>query len=83
MSQRGCTVYDLGRTARDNSGLMDFKYRWGAEQHPLPYYYYPQVAGLASTNEKSWKYRLLTSCWQRLPLSLAEALGTLIYAHLG
>jgi lipid II:glycine glycyltransferase (peptidoglycan interpeptide bridge formation enzyme) len=83
----GCTngyqTLDMGRTSRGNEGLMEFKRRWGAEPEPLPYYYYPQVAGLASTSEASWKFRVLTSCWKRLPLPVAATLGGKLYRHLG
>jgi hypothetical protein len=50
---------------------------------PLPYYYYPHIAGLAATAESSWKYRLLTTCWKLLPLSIAGSLGGCLYKHLG
>ena len=83
----GCTqgyqTFNLGRTARDNEGLMEFKRRWGAIMEPLPYYYYPDMAGLAATAESSWKYRLLTSGWKRLPLGVAGPLGGYLYKHLG
>ena len=84
---QGCTqgyqTLDLGRTACTNEGLMEFKRRWGASMEPLPYYYYPQVAGLAATSESSLKFRLLTACWKKLPLSVAGALGNCLYKHLG
>jgi len=79
----GCQTLDMGRTACDNQGLMEFKRRWGALKEPLPYYYFPHVAGLASTSESSWKYRLLTTCWKQLPLPLAGSLGGYLYKHLG
>jgi lipid II:glycine glycyltransferase (peptidoglycan interpeptide bridge formation enzyme) len=83
----GCTqgyqTLDMGRTACDNQGLMEFKRRWGAIKEPLPYYYYPQMAGLASTSENSWKFRLLTACWKKLPLAVAGPLGGYLYKHLG
>ena len=50
---------------------------------PLPYYYYPDVAGLAATSESSWKFRLLTACWKQLPLAVAGPLGGRLYKHLG
>lgn len=81
--EQGFARFDMGRTARDNSGLVGFKKSWGAVEEPLPYYYYPQIAGLASTAETSWKYRLLTGAWRRLPLPVAGALGGAIYRHLG
>lgn len=80
---QGYKTLDLGRTARDNQGLMEFKRRWGASMEPLPYYYFPNVQGLAATSETSWKFRVLTSCWKRLPLSVAGPLGGLLYKHLG
>lgn len=79
----GYQTLDLGRTARANQGLMEFKRRWGAIEEPLPYYYYPHVAGLAATSEQSWKFRLLSTCWKRLPLQIAGPLGGYFYKHLG
>jgi len=81
--QAGYTCLDLGRTARDNEGLLRFKRGWGGVEEPLTYYYAPRSAGLAATSEHSWKYRLLTSAWRRLPLPVAEALGGRFYRHLG
>jgi len=72
-----------GRTARDNKGLMQFNHNWAAIEKPLPYYYYPRMAGLAATSESSARYHLLTSCWKRLPLHVAGPLGGYLYKHLG
>jgi FemAB-related protein (PEP-CTERM system-associated) len=82
-STHGYDMFDLGRTARDNPGLMRFKRHMGAIMEPLPYYYYPRTAGLAAPSERSWKYRLLTGCWRRLPLQVAEPFGGYLYRHLG
>ena len=83
----GCTQgykqFSFGRTACDNEGLMEFKRRWGAIKEPMPYYYYPQTAGLATTSESSWKYRLLTNCWRKLPIAITAPLGGYLYRHLG
>lgn len=80
---KGYTVFDMGRTARDNQGLMEFKRKWGASADPLPYYYSPRIAGLASTAESSRKYQIMTACWKRLPLPVASTLGGMLYKHLG
>jgi lipid II:glycine glycyltransferase (peptidoglycan interpeptide bridge formation enzyme) len=83
-STHGYDIIDLGRTARANPGLMRFKRHMGAIMEPLPYYYYPRTAGLTATSERSWKYRLLTGCWRRLPLQrVAAPLGGALYKHLG
>lgn len=80
---QGYVTLDLGRTARDNDGLMEFKHRLGAVADPLPYYYYPRVAGMAATAETSWRAQALTACWRRLPLWLSEPVGGHLYEHLG
>lgn len=82
-TSKGYQFFDMGRTARDNQGLMEFKRKWGATADPLPYYYWPQVAGLASTSESSRSYQILTACWKRLPLPVAATLGGMLYKHLG
>jgi CelD/BcsL family acetyltransferase involved in cellulose biosynthesis len=79
----GYRLLDLGRTACENQGLMEFKRRWGAVKEPLPYYYHPAKAGLVSTSETSLKYRLLTACWRRLPLRVSAPLGGYLYRYLG
>lgn len=81
--EQGCTRLDMGRTARDNEGLMEYKRRWGAIAEPMPYYYYPAMKGLASTSESSSKFRLLTACWRALPLPVAGFLGGHLYRHMG
>src|SRR5712692_5207026 len=81
--RQGYQTLDLGRTAQDHEGLMEFKRRWGAIKEPLPYYYYPRPAGLAATPESNWKSRLLTSCWRKLPMPVAGVLGGYFYKHLG
>lgn len=80
---QGYQMLDLGRTARDNEGLMEFKRRWGAIPEPLPYYYYPQMTGLAATSESSTKFHVLTACWKQLPVQIAGPLGGILYRHLG
>jgi FemAB-related protein (PEP-CTERM system-associated) len=82
-SEHGYQTLDLGRTAIENEGLMEFKRRWGASPEALPYYYYPRKAGLAATSENSWRFRLLTACWSKLPLTLTGSLGSVLYKHLG
>jgi hypothetical protein len=81
--RQGYQMLVHGRTARANTGLMEFNKHWAAVEEPLPYYYYPGKAGFAATSEDSWKYKMLTSCWRRFPLSLSGPLGGYFYRHLG
>ncbi len=81
--QHGYQLLDLGRTAYESQGLMQFKRSWGAVEEASPYYYFPAIAGLASTPESSRKYQLLTRCWRRMPLQISAPLGGFLYRHLG
>jgi FemAB-related protein (PEP-CTERM system-associated) len=80
--ERGYRYFDFGRTAPDNAGLMEFKRQWGAAFLPLPYYYWPNRDGFVSEAEASWKHRLFTSLWRRLPLPATAVLGPPLYRHL-
>ena len=85
--QSGCEKrfkwLDFGRTSPDNQGLMDFKKRWGTCEIPTPYFYFPEVRGISNTEERSFKYRLITNFCRRAPNSLNEWGGRLLYRHLG
>jgi hypothetical protein len=49
MIKRACSegtrYFDFGLTPPENTGLMQFKTRWGAEDRVLNYFYYPDVKG--------------------------------------
>ncbi len=74
---------DMGRTARANEGLMEFKRRWGAQQEEMPYYYYPRMNGLAAESENSRKVQFIRNSWRKLPLQVSGPLGGFLYKHLG
>ncbi len=79
---RGYRCFDFGRTAPDNEGLMEFKRQWGATFVPLPYFYWPGRGGFVSESEGSWKHRLFTMAWRRLPLPVTAVVGPPLYRHL-
>ncbi len=75
---------DFGRTARSNPGLGSFKKRWGADPVALPYYFAPAGSGGVSVaDDSSFKYRVLTSTFRRLPIGLSAWLGARIFRHFG
>jgi FemAB-related protein (PEP-CTERM system-associated) len=79
---QGYRFFDFGRTAPDNEGLVEFKRQWGAQFLPLPYFYYPNRDGFVSEAEASWKHRLFTSVWRKLPVNATAVLGPPLYRHL-
>jgi len=77
---RGCRSFDFGRSTVD-SGTYRFKQQWGAEPVPLHWYRWEREPSghEVSTGERSGKaMQLATAIWQRLPLSVANAVGPLI-----
>ena len=79
----GLKYLDLGRASPDNQGLIRFKRLWGANEIELPYYYWPTVKGITSTEEKDVKYRMITSVMRRMPTTISRVAGKLLYKHLG
>jgi hypothetical protein len=80
--ERGYRYFDFGRTAPDNEGLMEFKRQWGAQFLPLPYFYHPNRSGFVSETGASWKHRLFTSAWRKLPVGVTAVVGPPLYRHL-
>ena len=73
--------FDLGRSDRDNLGLLVFKDRWGAVRTPLTYLRYP-VRGpshiLGGRQARIGKY-----VWSHAPGSVLALAGRVLYKHLG
>ena len=75
-------MFDFGRSSRD-AGTYRFKKQWGAEPEQLHWHYCLRPGmEMPRLNPDNPKFRLATKIWQRLPLSLANALGPHIVRHL-
>ena len=74
--------FDFGRTPWDDRGLLSFKKRWNTENHELPYYYYPTIPKLTSSNRSSLRYKLMTNFWKNVPTSISKTVGPKILKHL-
>src|SRR5690242_4628090 len=81
--EHGYQVLDMGRTARTNEGLMEFKRRWGTVPEPLPYYaYYPVATGQIGMSGQSRKMHFVSNCWKHLPVVITGPLGGCLYRHM-
>ncbi|HAT32735.1 MAG TPA: FemAB family PEP-CTERM system-associated protein [Janthinobacterium sp.] len=81
--ERGCTVFDFGRS-KLGTGAFDFKKNWGFAPQALHYEYKLLGAqALPDVNPLNPRYRLFIRAWRRLPLPLANALGPHIVRNLG
>jgi FemAB-related protein (PEP-CTERM system-associated) len=81
--ERGCRVFDFGRSKR-GTGAFDFKKFWGFEAQPLCYQYVlrhgDKPPDLNPLNPKLW---IFIELWKRLPLAVANAVGPHIVKYLG
>lgn len=81
-AESGCPTFDFGRSTR-GSGTYGFKKEWGAREVPLYWHYLmPPGKDLPELRPDSPKYRLMVSCWKKLPLCLARTLGPRIIRKL-
>jgi len=81
--ERGCRIFDFGRSKR-GTGAFDFKKNWGFAPQPLHYQYLMRRGDKPpELNPLNPKLRLFIEAWKRLPLPVANALGPRIVRYLG
>jgi CelD/BcsL family acetyltransferase involved in cellulose biosynthesis len=77
---QGFDELELGRSDTDNAGLIAFKERWGASRHSISYWTYPE-------NEPApldgWKKMVMRRAVSAAPPLALEAVGSLLYKHIG
>jgi lipid II:glycine glycyltransferase (peptidoglycan interpeptide bridge formation enzyme) len=78
---QGMERLDLGRSDRDNEGLITFKDRWGAEKSELIYLRYSRSRAAQTTHRR--RSRALRQAFARMPDSMLVAAGKLLYRHIG
>ena len=72
---------DMGRSGIDNLGLVAFKEHWGATAATLNYWRYPPPSPLVP--RPAWQRKLAHRMVQAAPDLALEAVGTLLYRHIG
>lgn len=77
----GAQELDLGRSDRDNAGLILFKEHLAAKRSTLTYWRSPGET--RSTFDDGWKMRLARRAFARLPGGIRRAVGRSLYRHLG
>jgi len=76
----GMQELDMGRSERENTGLVSYKERWGAKRSTLTYLRYP-AEFVRFKPERTIKYvKQLISI---APDSSLAMLGNLLYPHIG
>jgi FemAB-related protein (PEP-CTERM system-associated) len=81
--QRGCRVFDFGRS-KFGTGAFDFKKNWGFLPQGLSYQYIVRRGDKPpDVNPLNPKFRLFVAAWKRLPLPVANLLGPHIVRQIG
>ncbi|GBC63769.1 hypothetical protein DENIS_4767 [Desulfonema ishimotonii] len=82
--KEGYGVFDFGRTASGNRGLIKFKKSWGAQDENLLHLYYPgEMCGNAARREDTLKYKLVKKVCHMAPPPFFQGLGIFLYRHMG
>lgn len=81
-AEAGLKAFDFGRSTVD-SGTYEFKKEWGAEPVQLHWHFVmPEGASMPDQRPDSPKFRLMVSCWKKLPVGVARLLGPTIISKL-
>lgn len=75
-------IFDLGRAAPEQAGLVEFKQRWGGQPVPLAYDYWPAARGLNVARRDAGSLAAAARLWRLLPLPVTR-LGSRLYRYLG
>jgi len=81
--ERGCKVFDYGRSKRD-TGPFDFKKNWGFAPQPLAYEYkLLKRDSIPQNNPSNPKFRAFIAAWRRMPRPVVNTIGPWIVRSLG
>jgi FemAB-related protein (PEP-CTERM system-associated) len=81
-AERGYHIFDFGRSTV-GSGPHRYKLQWGSQEVPLYWdYWSPNGNNKPEPGRANPRYSMFIKLWQRLPLTLTNALGPSIVRHL-
>lgn len=77
----GAVTFDLGRSDRDNAGLVTFKDRLGATRSSVTLQRYPGTTHKSRSGD--WPSKAAQSVFSHLPEPLLTLAGRILYPHIG
>lgn len=81
-TSKGAMKLDLGRTEKENTGLLEFKNHWAPFAKPLVYWRLPEKSSPLDSAD-GWKMRMAKRAFSHMPLELLVLTGRLLYRHFG
>ncbi|MDG5467432.1 peptidoglycan bridge formation glycyltransferase FemA/FemB family protein [Deltaproteobacteria bacterium IMCC39524] len=82
LSKRNYTSLSLGRTEKNNAGLVRYKNGWAPEQKSISYYRYKIKDNKFVVKEKG-PGSLSTGFFKAAPVTVSNFLGGVLYRHVG
>lgn len=82
----GLRTFDFGRSEKSNTGLVNFKDRWGTTRSSLLYCGYSSSKSHAAKihfSRTSWTMRFARKVFGHVPGQVLSAAGNLFYRHIG
>jgi len=80
-SQNGFTIFDFGITEPENKGLLQFKRGWGVNEGIINYYRYNLRTNAFEKDD--FRTKVSYGFFKTLPIPLLNAIGFLLYRHIG
>ncbi len=82
--EEGYNLFDFGRTALDNTNLLNFKKHWGTTILDLPQFQAPAASGRNPIGSgDSNKVKIVKAICRHIPQGLYSYFGDFCYRHLG
>jgi len=79
----GCSEYDFGRVSKDNTGLIQFKKRWGTQEKKLFYSTFSNSPKPTSPDRDSSFYRFGNTVIHGMPMPVYKKFSDIVFSHFG
>ena len=78
----GASEFDMGRTEKNNAGLLAFKNHWVRQPRKLVYWRFPESSHSFDMAD-GWKMKMAKRAFSHMPGGLLTISGKLLYRHIG
>jgi lipid II:glycine glycyltransferase (peptidoglycan interpeptide bridge formation enzyme) len=82
-ASQGFGFYDFGADSPRQTGLLQFKKKWGGVEHPMFYYFFlngPEA--LPNFDSSAATYSLARKAWAKLPVPVSRMMGNWVTRQL-
>jgi hypothetical protein len=82
LCHHGYTELCFGRSAPNNTGLIQFKDGWGTHKYQLNYYKY-DLTNLSFVQDVNHWSEAGSKIWRKMPVTFLKLAGSVLYKHMG